>query len=219
MFWNNIAFLYDINEMLLTNKVNKMLCAKMSSYMDKEDEVLECACGTGMITSAIAQLCKSIVATDIAENMLKIAKKKCHKYKNITWQLADITNLPYDDDIFDKAIASNVIHLLDEPYKAIDEMIRVTKDSGTIIIPTYITGNLKWFNDMTVNVWNRFGANFRKQFTYDEYKKFFEDGDYKAEFEIIEGRIPIAIAVINKLELIKMRSWNTINEIIDHESD
>ena len=42
------------------------------------------------------------------------------------------------DDTFDKVVASNVRHLLDEPYKAVDELIRVCKKGGKVIIPTYI---------------------------------------------------------------------------------
>ena len=42
------------------------------------------------------------------------------------------------DGQFDKVIAANVIHLLDEPFKALAELDRVCKPGGQIIIPTYI---------------------------------------------------------------------------------
>ena len=42
------------------------------------------------------------------------------------------------DGLFDKVIAANVIHLLDEPLKALAALDRVCKPGGQIIIPTYI---------------------------------------------------------------------------------
>ena len=51
---------------------------------------------------------------------------------------ADILHLDYPDESFDKVIAANVIHLLDEPLKALSELDRVCRKGGSIIIPTYM---------------------------------------------------------------------------------
>lgn len=40
-------------------------------------------------------------------------------------------------------VAANVIHLLDEPYKALAELDRVCRIGGKIIIPTYMNKNEK----------------------------------------------------------------------------
>ena len=37
-------------------------------------------------------------------------------------------NLEYDDESFEKVVAGNVIHLLDEPRKAFEELFRVCKE-------------------------------------------------------------------------------------------
>ena len=37
----------------------------------RNDRVLECACGTGLITVAVAGKCGKLVATDYSEGMLK----------------------------------------------------------------------------------------------------------------------------------------------------
>ena len=46
--------------------------------------------------------------------------------------------LPYPDERFDVVIAANVIHLLDEPEKALQELSRVCRPGGRIILPTYM---------------------------------------------------------------------------------
>ena len=66
------------------------------------------------------------------------AAKKCDKYGNACFEFADIMHLDYADGQFDKVIAANVIHLLDEPLKALAALDRVCKPGGQIIIPTYI---------------------------------------------------------------------------------
>ena len=43
------------------------------------------------------------------------------------------------------------------------------------------------------------GADFKRQFDLDTYKKFFEDLGYEnVEYYVVEGRMPCAIAVITK---------------------
>ena len=138
MFWNKISPVYDLFENVYNRKVYKNTGKKVAEFIDDGDSVLECACGTGAITVSIAEKCKSLVATDFAEGMLKRAAKKCRKYGNVTFRQEDITDIKCEDESFNKAVAGNVIHLLPEPRKALDELTRVVKPGGKIIIPTYI---------------------------------------------------------------------------------
>ena len=88
MFWDKIAGVYDLFGNLYNGKANRKLCALISESIYKSDVVLECACGTGMISEAIAPVCKSLTATDFSEGMLKQAKKKCSAFTNVTFQKA-----------------------------------------------------------------------------------------------------------------------------------
>ena len=51
MFWNKISPVYDLFENVYNGKVYKGTGQKVADYLDKEDQVLECACGTGAITT------------------------------------------------------------------------------------------------------------------------------------------------------------------------
>lgn len=95
-------------------------------------------------------------------------------------------------------VAGNVIHLLDEPYKAVDELLRVCKKGGKVIIPTYINLQKKG-NSLPVKLIDKAGANFKRQFDEDSYKQFFTEGGYKnVVYDLVDGRMPCAIAVITK---------------------
>ena len=45
--------------------------------------------------------------------------------------------LPYADGSFEVVIAANVLHLLPEPDKALDEAARVLAPGGLLIVPTF----------------------------------------------------------------------------------
>lgn len=172
VFWDKISPIYDLFETIYNRKVFTGTGAKVAEMIEPSDNVLECACGTGAISVYIAQKCRKLIATDYAVGMLKQAEKKCRMYQNVTFRRADITNLKYKDESFDKVIAGNVIHLLAEPEKALNELERVVKQGGKIIIPTYINMTRKT-GKLAVKIIEMLGADFKKQFDMESYKSFF----------------------------------------------
>ncbi len=198
MFWNKISPVYDLFENVYNRKVYKGTGIKVAEFIDKNDSVLECACGTGAITEEIAKKCRQVLATDFAEGMLKRASKKCRKYANTSFRQEDITDIKCEDESFDKVVAGNVIHLLPEPEKALDELLRVVRHGGKVIIPTYINMT-RDSSGFAVKFIEKLGAEFKRQFDIDSYKKFFEDKGFKdVEFYVVDGRMPCAVAVITK---------------------
>lgn len=198
MFWNKISPVYDLFENVYNRKVYKGTGIKVAEFIDKNDSVLECACGTGAITEEIAKKCRQVLATDFAEGMLKRASKKCRKYANASFRQEDITDIKCEDESFDKVVAGNVIHLLPEPEKALNELLRVVRPGGKVIIPTYIN-MARDSSGFAVKFIEKLGAEFKRQFDIDSYKKFFEDKGFKdIEFFVVDGRMPCAIAVITK---------------------
>ena len=64
MFWDHVAGVYDIFANIINRKTHKGLCAKVSEEISATDEVLECACGTGLLSGVIARKCKSLVESE-----------------------------------------------------------------------------------------------------------------------------------------------------------
>ena len=138
MFWDRVAGVYDIFVNVINRKTHKKLKKIVRNLIEPCDIVLECACGTGLLSAVIAPKCSQLTATDFSEKMLKKAEKNCRVFRNITYARTDITALPYEDSSFDKVVAGNVIHLLDNPLTALSELNRACKDGGMLIIPTYM---------------------------------------------------------------------------------
>ena len=127
MFWDTVAFVYDIFADGINRKANRALCAAVEPLIAPADEVLECACGTGLLTGVIAPRCRSLTATDFSVKMLRQAEKKCGKYGNVQFRQGNILRLAEPDAYYDAVVAANVIHLLDEPYRALAELDRVCR--------------------------------------------------------------------------------------------
>lgn len=86
MFWDNVAGVYDIFTYVINRKTHKGLCSKVGEEISNTDEVLECACGTGLLSGVIAKRCKKLTATDFSVKMLKKASKKHNSYTNIEFR-------------------------------------------------------------------------------------------------------------------------------------
>ena len=199
MFWDNVAGVYDIFVNVINSRTHQKLKEIVSELIEPDDTVLECACGTGLLSAVIAEKCRQLTATDFSEKMLKKAEKNCRSFRNITYAQADVTALSYPDGSFDKVVAGNVIHLLDNPLTALSELNRVCKDGGMLIIPTYMNKDDKGKTSGFAGAVGKAGADFKRQFTVESYRQFFLDAGYSdVEVTLAEGRIPCAVAIMRK---------------------
>ncbi len=91
MFWDRVAGVYDLFANFYNAGTHRVLCQEVASLVSSEDEVLKCACGTGLLTRHIAPACKHIVATDYSGKMLDTSLSKM-------FIIPDLLLLVYVDD-------------------------------------------------------------------------------------------------------------------------
>ena len=106
----------------------------------KAKTVLELATGTGLIAKHIVNAAAHIEATDASAEMIAEAKRDTRSAK-LYFSVQDMFRLPYADKSFDVVIASNALHIVPQPEKALAEIRRVLKDDGVLIAPTFTHGN------------------------------------------------------------------------------
>ena len=135
MLWDRAACVYDLFANVVNRRANRALCDVVAGLILPTDEALECACGTGLLSGVIARRCKSLIATDFSANMLRRAEKKYGRLGNVKFERADILRLDFPDGRFNVVVAANVIHLLDEPYRALGELDRVCRPGEGLLCP------------------------------------------------------------------------------------
>lgn len=199
MIWDTLSHVYDLGEIVINGKVFRGIAEEIGKYINADDDVLECACGTGLLSLPVAERCHTLVATDASVGMLNTARKKLENFDNVKLRRMDIMDIPYKAELFDVVIAANVIHLLDDPKKAADGFRRVCKKGGRIIIPTYIDRSEKTAQRLRT-LFSVIGIDFKSSFDYEQYKDFIEDlGFENVSYSLVDGRMPCMFAVISNV--------------------
>ncbi|MDR2202102.1 MAG: class I SAM-dependent methyltransferase [Clostridiales bacterium] len=126
-FWDFCAPVYDFFER--RNDAYAKMLAIVDRLIPADAAVLDAATGTGSVGLAAAANAKSVLCTDLSARMLKKAKKKAagRGVRNVEFAQKDIFDL--GGGIYDVVIASQVLHLLDDPAGAAAELRRVAADA------------------------------------------------------------------------------------------
>jgi demethylmenaquinone methyltransferase/2-methoxy-6-polyprenyl-1,4-benzoquinol methylase len=132
----SISSRYDRANTLLSAGVHHLWRRKAVRWsgVREGDRVLDCATGTGDLAIAFAKKVGPsgrVIGTDFVPEMLTLARAKS---SDITFEVADVTHLPYEEGAFDIASISFGIRNVGEPRKGIAEMARVVRPGGRVIV-------------------------------------------------------------------------------------
>jgi len=172
--------------------------------------VLEVGCGEGRSLRNILPITKNLTGIDNDEKAVGDAKENFKQYPSVNILLADAINLPFKDKSFDFVICMvTFANFGVKKYKALNEMKRVLKDKGAIIISVFSENSL----DERMKVYRKFGGkikenkngkiifdedwedNVSEQFSEEELREIFK----KVKLKII-GIIKLDISYICKLK-------------------
>ncbi len=117
--------------------VGKEVLSLMQEELLKESnlgEVLELGCGTGLYTETLQKISRSVLATDFSEEMVEKAKQNRGNLENVKFQKADAKNLEFENESFDTVFMANLIHVIGNARRVIQESKRVLKKGGRLIV-------------------------------------------------------------------------------------
>lgn len=100
------------------------------------DTVLDVACGPGLVVCAFAQVARHATGIDLTPAMIEQARKlqQTKRVKNVTWQVGDVTPLPYADASFSIVTSRYAFHHFPEPRAVLAEMKRVCAPGGKVVV-------------------------------------------------------------------------------------
>ncbi len=123
MAYNSMASGYD--ELYGEEQIKKAKIILENISVNKTDWLLDVGCGTGISTAMFE--CNKI-GIDPSEELISQAVKR------IPAIIGKAEELVFEDDVFDIVICITAIHNFDDYKKGINEMKRVCKEKGKIVI-------------------------------------------------------------------------------------
>lgn len=99
--------------------------------------VLDAACGSGYGSFEISKFAKNVIGIDISNESIEYCKDK-FKSNNLSYEVASVTELPFENDKFDIVISFETIEHIseDQQYLFLSQVKRVLKKDGCFVVST-----------------------------------------------------------------------------------
>jgi len=129
---------YDITAQIYDRRYTEEQTAKIEAALEhvkvEAGMVLDAGCGTGILFSYVADKARMTVGLDFSKETLLIAKERAKNHASVHLVRADADNMPLRDKVFDRVFAMTLIQNTPRPTETLNEIRRVAKDNGLIVI-------------------------------------------------------------------------------------
>lgn len=135
--FSEISGKYDLLNDILSFGVHYLWRRKLLQLIEIKptSKILDCACGTGLMSIEMAKHAKYVKGTDFCPEMIELAEiNASQKHLPLEFSVADAMDLPFEDNSFDITTIAYGIRNVDSPEKCLREMARVTKPGGIVCI-------------------------------------------------------------------------------------
>lgn len=134
LFWG--AQRFDTGKGLVSSSLKQHFQSVIDPLIQSGERVLDLGCGSGLFLPAIYRNTSDIQAVDTSAVLLEKAEglvSACG-LEGVVFKEANAEKLPYKDSHFDTLIAVDVLHHFQRLNLCLEEMWRVIKPGGTLII-------------------------------------------------------------------------------------
>ena len=136
-FFNEMASTWDqkFYTLHLQEHLEKNLVPRF--HLRRGSRVLDVGGGTGGIIPFLLQAVGSqgeVHSIDFAEKMVEIARMKFAREPRVSVRVASVEDLPFEDHFFDHVVCFGVFPHIEDRPRALQEINRVLKSSGTLVI-------------------------------------------------------------------------------------
>jgi len=102
----------------------------LEKYKPGSKDVLEVGCGTGLLLLTLSNKGKRVFGLDMSDEAIKFCESR--GLKDI--RLGEATAMPFEDHMFDAVFCLDVLEHISDDKKALEEMERVLKPGGIMIL-------------------------------------------------------------------------------------
>ncbi len=116
---------------------------RLAKLLEPGMTVLDVGCGTGAITIGISEAVGTSGKVVGIDNNPTLIKKARDRYPNLSFEMADIYSLPFENQ-FDIVTTSRVLQWLDKPQQALNNLVKSVKPGGKVVVLDYNHEKLIW---------------------------------------------------------------------------
>jgi len=133
-YWNKQEYINIAKAQSINTKNSYWM--KILKNKAKGKKVLDVGCGDGTRLKQLVDKKGQFYGLEISKLALSLAQKK---YTDIKFVMANAAAIPFQNSYFDLVYSAYALEHFTSPQKAINEMIRVTKGGGEIVLiaPNY----------------------------------------------------------------------------------
>ena len=156
-FWNSIARKYAKSPISNVPAYEQTL-ERVRSHLRADDVALELGCGTGTTALKLADAVSHYTATDIAPEMIAIAKEKlaANWLDGLDFAVSDDLASDFDEGTFDVVLGFNLFHLVPDPDAAFRRANALLRPGGLFISKT-VCMSRKWYLKPLIRAMQLFG--------------------------------------------------------------
>lgn len=140
----------------------------------KGNVIADLGCGTGFITLGLAEEgAKLVFSVDQSKNMIRelSSQKDSLGFTNIYPLISELESLPLFDNSVDGITINMALHHIHNPQQSINEMYRILKPNGTVVITDVNKHTGQWAREEMHDVW--------LGFDYSEITTWLESAGFK----------------------------------------
>ncbi|XSG81829.1 MAG: class I SAM-dependent methyltransferase [Methyloligella sp. ZOD6] len=136
-FWNRTAPKYASSKIGDLAGYERTI-ERTRHFLRDEDHVLEFGCGTGTTALELAPFVDRLLATDISQEMIAIARQKAEAENraSIAFEVTEPGSSQWADETFDCVLGFNILHLIIDRQLVLENIRRVLKPGGYFISKT-----------------------------------------------------------------------------------
>jgi ubiquinone/menaquinone biosynthesis C-methylase UbiE len=129
------------------------------AYLLPEMEIADIGAGSGFLSSILVDRVRMVHLVDASEEMLSQAKKNLSSHSNIVYHLAEGRTIPLTDASQDAVFANMYLHHAPDPFAAIQEMARLLKPGGRLLISDLDLHPHTWLQEEMADEWPGFARD------------------------------------------------------------
>lgn len=132
-YFEQVANQWDqMRQNFFSEKVREMAYAAANIQAGKL--AADIGAGTGFIVEGLVQKGLRVIAIDQSEAMIEEMKRKYKALDVVDCRIGESENLPIENGTVDYVFSNMYLHHVESPPRAIEEIVRVLKKGGKIVI-------------------------------------------------------------------------------------